>query len=130
MELVYFSNQTLPKALGNGRQKVPRISFGKSGVISLNQHAVDLIGLKDNGKLSLAQDQKEPENWYIFIDTNGFEVRAGYKDNGVIFNHKDLVKSFLEVFEKDVKVSHSFLIAKEPTTMKGSKTQYWGILVK
>lgn len=130
MELVYFSNQTLPKALSNGRQKVARIAFGKSGVISFNQPAVDLIGLKSDSKVSLAQDQKAPENWYLFIDPNGFEVRAGYKNNGIIFNHKDLVKSFLEAFDKNSAETHSFLIANQPTTMKGSKTQYWGILVK
>jgi hypothetical protein len=128
MELVYFSEQTFPKPVSGGAKRAARIAFVKNGVISINKSAADLIGLKSGAKVTLAQDKKEPENWYLFIDPNGFEVRVS-KSKGFIFNHRSLQRAFIQCFGKDENVSHKFLIAGKPTEMKDSKTKYWGILV-
>lgn len=128
MKLNYFSEQTLPK-MGGG-SKAAKVSFGKSGVISFNRPACELMALKAGDKVTLCQDEQEPRNWYFFKDpTHGFELRAGYKDNGCMFNHRQMVESFLRAFELATDISHGFKLGKEATVLTGSKTKYWGILV-
>lgn len=129
MELVYFSAQTMPRKSGGNKHS--RITFSKAGAIVLNESAGKLIGLTGGGKITIAQDKNEPENWYIFLDENGFALRGkGDDKKGYAFNHVELVKAFIEAIGKDINESHSFLIAGQPTILKGSKTQYWGILVR
>jgi hypothetical protein len=128
MELEYFSEQTLPKTIG-GRASVNRISFNRQGLISFNRFACDMIGIKTGTKITLAQDKKDTNCWYVFIDPNGFEVRSGYKDKGCMFNHKELVAKVIESVGLDTSKTHSFKIASVPTEIKGSKTKYWGILI-
>jgi hypothetical protein len=99
-------------------------------VITFNKEASQLAGLSSKTKVTIAQDEEHPENWYFFIDPqHGFELRPGYKGAAAQFNHVSLRNAFLEAMGKDLGVSHSFKIAGQPTVMKGSKTQYWGILV-
>jgi hypothetical protein len=130
MKLNYFSEQTLPKQKGRGRRGLARVTFGKKGVISFNPQACELMGIKDRDKITLAQDEEDPKNWYFFKDSqHGFEVRSGYKGRGGIFNHRTMVHEFLVAFEMDESISHSFLIGGEPTVIAGSKTKYWGILI-
>lgn len=113
-----------------GGYKLPRISFGKSGVIAFNKPASVLIGLKAGDKITLAQDPDEPINWYFFKDPeHGFEIRAGYKDQGTLFNHIELSKAFLEAIDKETGKTHNFKIAGQATVLKGDKVQYWGILI-
>lgn len=130
MKLVYFSEQTLPKQMGG--KKTCKVAFGKAGTIHFNGPACELIGIKPGDKITLSQDEEEPENWYVFKDADhGFEVRAGYDGKGCLFNHSKLVIAFLEAIGKPVNKTVGFLIAGKPTTIKGDKsaTQYWGILV-
>lgn len=129
MKLMYFSAQTLPKQMGRG-SKLPRVAFSKSGTITFNPPACELIGLKAGDKITLAQDEEDPRNWYFFKDAqHGFELRAGYKDKGSMFNHKVMVSAFLQAFEKPEDVTHNFMIAGQPTVMKNDKIKYWGILI-
>ncbi len=130
MKLTYFSEQTFPKQMGS--KKTAKVAFGKGGTIHFNQPACELIDIKAGDKVTVAQDEDEPENWYVFKDTeHGFEVRAGYDGKGCLFNHAKLVIAFLEAIDKPVDKTIGFLIAGKPTTMKGDKTatKYWGILV-
>lgn len=132
MKLRYFSQQTLPKLMGGGN-KLPKVAFSKAGTIAFNAAACQLMGIKAGDKLTLTQDEDEPDNWYFFKDPNhGFEVRTGYDKKGCLFNHSVMVKSFIAQVELDEQVTHSMLIAGKPTIIKGDKsqTQYWGILVK
>lgn len=131
MKLTYFTEQTLPKRTGGSKQS--KVAFGKSGTISFNAPACGLMGLNPGDKISLSQDEEAPENWYLFKDKNhGFEVRGGYDGKGCVFNHRTMVETFLEAIGKPTNETISFLIAGQPTTLKGDKsgTQYWGILVK
>jgi hypothetical protein len=45
MNLHIFDNATLPKQSGNTSKKLPKISFGASGVIRINHAAIALMGL-------------------------------------------------------------------------------------
>lgn len=130
MKLTYFSTQALPKVMGG--KKVARIAFGKAGTVQFNQPACELIGIKKGDKITLCQDEEEPENWYVFKDTNhGFEVRPGYDGKGCLFNHAKMVVTFLEAVGKPTDKTIGFMIASKPTVLKGDKsgTQYWGILI-
>lgn len=129
MKLIYFSEQTLPKQMGVGI-KLPRVSFNKAGLISFNKKACELIGLKAGEKVTLAQDEEDPRNWYFFKDAqHGFELRPGYKDAGCLFNHRQMTESLLQAFQKPMDITHKFTIAGIPTVMKSDKTKYWGILI-
>lgn len=133
MKLTYFSAQTLPKTIGGGAgTKLPKISFGKGGLISFNKKACQLLELQTGDKITISQDAEQPENWYVHKDKqHGFELRAGYKENGCQFNHRQLVKMFCDAMGKAEDKTHGFKIAGQPTLIKNDKAQvkYWGILV-
>lgn len=106
------------------------MAFGKNGLITFNDPACKLAGIKSGDKVTIAQDGDKPENWYFFKDPqHGFEVRSGYKERGALFNHIALCKAFLEAMEKDAGKTHSFRIGGQPSTINGDKTKYWGILI-
>lgn len=131
MKLMYFSEQTLPKQMGGG-SKLPRIAFNKSGLVTFNEPARQLAGLKDKDKITLAQDPDAPENWYFFKDPHhGFELRTGYKGKNLLFNHITLVQAFLAAIDKEFGKTYNLKIAGQPTVLKEdkAKTRYWGILI-
>lgn len=127
MKLNYFSSQTLPKLRGGG--KTAKVSFGKSGSVLFNPSAVIVMSLKPGDKLTLAQDEDEPSCWYFFKDEqNGFEVKYHSDKKSLMFSHAQLIRTFNECFGF-AKESKSHLIAGQPTVVKASKTEYWGLLV-
>jgi hypothetical protein len=131
MKLKYFTEQTVPRS-ARGGGSTPKVTFSASGAISFNPAAGQLMGLKQGTKVSLAQDETEPDNWYFFIDKqNGFEVRDA-KGKAWIFQHAVLVREFKQARELDIEKTIKGLIAGQPTILKGDKaeTKYWGILVK
>lgn len=114
-----------------GGNKNPRISFSKNGVINFNEAACQLMDLTVTDKLTLCQDEENPENWYFFKDKeNGFDVRKSYDKKGVLFNHSKLTAELLKAFGLDEGMTHGFLIAGQPTIIKGDKTKYWGLIVR
>jgi hypothetical protein len=128
MKLQYFSNQTLPQTRGGGN-KLAKVSFGKGGVISFNGAAAALIGLKSGDKVTLAQDEEDPKCWFFFKDKDhGYELRLGYDKKAVMFNHVHLIDSFNNCFGLS-RETKQYLIGGTPTVLKGSKTEYWGVLV-
>lgn len=128
MKLIYFSSQTLPKQ-GGGNKK-PTITFGKKGMIAINAEAAKTIGLKHGDKITIAQDESTPENWYVFKDNfHGFEIRTLSDKKSFGFNHTLLVTSFRDAMELSSEKSYKLPVATEPTVMKGDKTQYFGIIL-
>jgi hypothetical protein len=131
MKFIYFSSQTCPKQMGG--KKTAKVAFGKGGTIHFNAPACELMELQAGDKVTLSQDEDEPENWYVFKDAeHGFELRSGYDGKGCLFNHAKLVIAFLEAIGKPLDKTLGFLMAGKPTTMKGDKsaTKYWGILIR
>lgn len=126
MKLNYFSEQTLEKKMD--RSRAAKICFRKAGVISLNPNACEIIGIKPGDKISMAQDQENPKDWYVFRDSgHGFPARKAYNNDGVIFNHKTLVRKFCEANSLKLDKSYQFLIAGQKTTW--GKVDYFGILL-
>lgn len=133
MKLKYFTAQTKPRAWGGaGKDAIAKVSFGSNGQVSFNALAGDLIGLKPGIKISMAQDEKDPENWYFFLDKeHGFEVRL-QKEKYWIFQHSGLVREFKAAKELDPDKTVKGMIAGQPTVIPGDKagTKYWGILIR
>jgi len=126
MKLIEFNESSLPK-MGGGRNTPASVCFGKAGVINFNQKACDLIGIKETSKLSLAQDEENPSDWYFYEDkVNGFPVRPGYGKKGAMINHKKLVVAIASAFGLEEGESHNFKVAPEPTII--NKMKYWGII--
>jgi hypothetical protein len=128
MKLIYFSSKTMPKTMGGGN-KLPKVSFGKAGTITFNHVSCQLMGLKNEDKITLSQDEEVPENWYFFKDNNGFALRSAYDKKGCLFNHSALVQAFIEAVGAEATVTNAFIIAGTPTVVKGDTTKYWGILI-
>ncbi|MBX3253958.1 MAG: hypothetical protein KF862_07430 [Chitinophagaceae bacterium] len=126
MKLIYFTEKTIPKS--TTRSGTAKVTFNKTGVISINQKACDKMLLSPGDKISIAQDEKVPENWYIFKDTNGFEVRGGYDKKGCLFNHSLLTQTVVDALGLPIDKTHGFLVAGKPTTVNGDKTQFWGLI--
>lgn len=130
MKLISFDAESLPRRSGGSRSTVARITFFKSGSITFNQVASGLIGLQTGDRISLVQDKDDPVNWYFCKDPKkGFVVRLSSDKRYYVFNHAELVRTFIEALELDRSVNHKFLLAGQPTLIKGDKTQYWGILI-
>lgn len=86
--------------------------------------------LKLTDKLSLAQDDEEPGNWYLFKDKdNGYDMRAkDFEKTGCLcFNHGELRRSFIESIGLETDETHKFIIAGQPTLF--GKQEFWGILI-
>lgn len=129
MKLAHFNAETLPRQIGGGTPKQPRVSFNKAGTIMFNGAASSLLELKPGDKITLAQDEEDTANWYFFKHEKGFKLRDGYDKKGCLFNHSVMVKKVISSFKLKEDQTYSFLIAGQPTMIKGDKTKYWGILV-
>lgn len=127
MKLITFDSETLqPQRLN---KSVPKVSFGKTGIISFNKAASEKMGLTDGCKVSFAQDESQPENWYFFLDTKGYPVRRNTtsKSTNYIFNHQKLAHTFKDAIGVSTGNTYSFIIGGQPTVLKGVK--YWGLLI-
>ncbi len=128
MELVYFTEQTLPRNTFRQSAITPKISFGKGGVIAFNKKACELLALKPGDRISIAQNKKEPFEWYVFKDaSNGFPIRdKDFEKNGTTaFNHKELRTSFLDSLSLDVEVTYSFALDGTGTKVGGGVIPYF-----
>lgn len=129
MKLNYFSSQTLPKGNFGNRNGNPSISMGKNGAIRFNHAASELIGIEHGSKVSIAQDEEAPENWYVFVDKdNGFECRLMSDKKSHGFNHSALIQMFRDAMGIAEGKGITYRIAGQPTTFKRDKKPYWGIL--
>ena len=130
MKLKFFSEQTKPQDGSRERSSVPKIYITKRGVINFNKSSSQLMEIKPGNKITLAQDEEHPNEWYFFKDDlHGFFLKLGYNKQGCIFSHSSLVRELLESVGKPLDKNYSFLIAGQPTMMKNDKTKYWCILI-
>lgn len=126
MKLTVFNEENFPKQQGNHRG-TPAVRFGKMCAISLNGSATEIMELKEGDRLSMAQDEDDPANWFLFKDVNGFEVRLHTDKKTMQFNHRKLSDAIKECFGLDKDGSHRFLIGGQPTIM--GKVKYFGLLI-
>jgi hypothetical protein len=124
MKLSVFNNENFPKS--SYRSGGPKIGFAAKGQLSINYFAAELIGIKHGDKVSLAQDESDPENWYIFKDKDGFEVRLHSDKKTLITNHSKLCDSLKESLGLDASTSQRFTVGGQPTIL--DKVKYWGLI--
>jgi hypothetical protein len=126
MKLIVLDSNSVPQKQG-GSGLVPRITFTKLGSLSINNCAAKLIGLKAGHKVCLAQDEENPNEWYLFESNNGFALRQKNKAGSLTIQHTTLINEFLGSFGFSLSETRTFLLAGQPTIIE--KTKYWGILV-
>jgi len=105
------------KTLSNGS---PRVSVvRKSGTTSFSKSAVELLGIKDQSSVIIANDEDAPRDWYISISKNpsAFKIRLKNGISNAMFNCSKVACKLLDT-AKEFK-SGSFRISKEPTVLNG-----------
>ena len=121
MKVKIFNTENVPTV----RKTTPTIYLNyKSGLISINKSSSELMGLKDGDGVEFAQDEEEPESWYIFKSKSGgaFVLR---EDNGKFMtNNSGIVRRILDSLS--INFSCSPRIALEPE--KINKVDMFAIL--
>lgn len=129
MKLNYFSSQTVPKENARGRNGLPSMTIVKNGSFFFNNEAVNQIGIKNDSKITIAQDEEHPENWYVFLDeSNGFGLRVDEKKKTAAFGHASLADLIFEAFGLVRDHTLKFRVCGEATMIGKSPTKYWGII--
>lgn len=128
MNLTIFNKETMPQGtFGTGWAKSPAITIGQKGLLKINYAAGELLDVKEGDRVSIAQDEENPADWYITKDPNGYELRLGSDKKSYLFNNIALSKTIYECFELSAETkSVRWLIAGQPT--KVGKQTYFGIL--
>lgn len=91
MKLKNFSTANVQTA----SRVLPTIAFDRgSGLFRINAAACKVIGIKENDKVELAQDEMKLENWFIYKSKDkGFELRKKPKvGSGLYFNNSKLAQ--------------------------------------
>ncbi|MEJ7610646.1 MAG: hypothetical protein WKF88_05640 [Ferruginibacter sp.] len=127
MKLREYNSENTVSIRGGG-VKTPSLSINqKAGLFSLNKEACALIGLTNEDKVIILQDEEETENWYLEkVKGNGFILRE--KENvssGLLFNNTALVRS-IAASVNFTDNGGRMLIAGSPTDL--GKRKLWGLL--
>ncbi len=85
------------------KDAAPKVHFAHYGLISLNESAVNLIGLKPGDRIRLLQNKRNPKEWFLSKDTSGFVLRKAYdkKCKSLIVNNAFAVKALASALGKD-----------------------------
>lgn len=76
-EFVEYSPGTF-RIGGKRADASPYVVVSRSGRISFNRRAVELMGIGENGStVTLFQDSRRPRDWYLRPDEGGFPLRGG-----------------------------------------------------
>ena len=111
------------------KRKHPAI-FGfntKSGVLSINKEACEMIGLDDTQTIEMVQNEDEPNDWYIIIakdQKNGIALRNN-KTGSILFQSVVLARKIAE----SVGFTDNYgkcNIGTEPFEIEGGK--YWQLI--
>jgi hypothetical protein len=97
------------------------------GRLVLNRAAVTLMGLTPGSKVAMVQDRKDPDNWYLRIDPDGYSLYAmGQGREDLAFSNANLKRMVLDYFGRGPRDNFRLLVAGEPTTI--GKCRYYGLL--
>ena len=122
MNLTVFSTDTFPLEEGGGIRTDAWILFGKSGKITLSAEAATLMGISAGDKLSLAQNDDQPEVWYAFKDLDGFELQE-MKSGKLFITHPELASSVTGCLGLADDQNHRAFLTEEP--VKFRRKTYW-----
>jgi len=121
MNLKTFDAITTPN---RAKSVSPKITINtKSGLLSINKGAVELLGLKEKDQVTFHQDEEEITDWYIEkVKSGGFPIRKNKNATSLAFNNSYLAKKIFESVTCKEQ-SASVLLAGKPTKL-GSRTLY------
>ena len=94
LQLVEFSPRTF-RAAGKKAELVPFMLVSRTGRISFNRKAVELMGAGDGEcAVTLLQDSRRPRDWYMRPGEGGFPLRGtkSYR----MFQHSALAAKILD----------------------------------
>jgi hypothetical protein len=112
----------------------PMISLPKKGgLISINKAAAALLKLKEGDKISLAQDEKNVLDWYVFKDKAGIEIRLLKEETGTWGFNSTLISEDLRAcapIEIDQDKSIRMPFGEDAVVFQNDKTLYYPIITK
>lgn len=83
---------------GTKSSATPTVHFGKSGLISVSQGALKLIGIKTGDNIKFFQSKGKPKEWFLAkVENGGFPLREAYdkKSKTLMLNNAYTVKSIM-----------------------------------
>lgn len=110
----------------------PTISCNvKAGLMNLSIELVKIMKLSDDSRISIHQDEENPEDWYLSDSKDGFKLRSdkkGSKGNAALsFNNTTTVKALA----KSLNIDSNYIKCKvgdEPIVV--NKVKYYPIITK
>jgi hypothetical protein len=103
------------------KQLPPKISVGKAGGFRFSQAAIEKMGVVPGDRIQIAQDEKEPTNFFIVSlgkKGDGFELRPVTKWKVVQFNNIKLREKLdADIFSGRAKDKTLTFLIGSPTTI-------------
>jgi ABC-type metal ion transport system substrate-binding protein len=103
------------------------ITFSPKGGIFFSKEAAKKLKLKSGDKISIAQDEKNVKNWYLFLDKNGIEIKL--QSNGHLKCYSVLICEDIRACVKDINEEKSIamMLVDEPVYFM-DKIKYFPII--
>jgi hypothetical protein len=101
------------------------ISFSRASANAISKAAVERLEYAAGDKIGIHQDEDNPDDWYMSLAEEGFELRSSKDTGSLAFNNVALSNMLLDNLEID-EPRASFFIAGEPTVI--DDVNYWAIL--
>jgi hypothetical protein len=97
------------------------IRFSRRGIISFSAKACEELSLKKGDKISVHQDEDNPADWYISINSeNGWPLRENRKgSSGLKFNSAVMSATILDAFEDLTERGYTMRLSSEPIEIDG-----------
>lgn len=111
MKLKLFNTETICSY--SKREEIRRIRFNSRGLIYISGGVAELINLKKGDRLSLAQDEERPNDWYLFKSHNGFLVGRVKNAKSFSIHSRGTVEAFNNNFKMNGHKSYSIPVGNE-----------------
>lgn len=102
-----------------------------AGLVNLSPELCKIMKLGDGRRVSLFQDEENPQDWYITETTDGFRLREDKKGRGgnsaITFNNTTTVKAMAKSLKI---VGNYFKCRVGDTPVVVGKTSYYPIITK
>lgn len=111
----------------------PCISFQRTGTWLLNRALCELMGVQAGDRVSLHQDEEQPEDWYLSKDPQGIPLRKqSYKEQVLVLNGMGWRHALREALAKHtgeaVPETGRMMVAREAVVH--GKVDLWPVITK